>query len=335
MVNVAATEAASDATFKSDVSKYADGAPSNPFVEYGQLVTFTVQLTDGPTSAAKPVAKSGVSFTFSDEQWSDGVFIGTTATTIKTDATGKATYQVTQSDPNAGNTGTNDDLPGDNYNTLVVTGTPAAVGTPITLWWDDDDPEAFEVVAGAATDYKIQSPAATNSATATLYDQYGAGLGGKVIEFTSNTGAFGIGATAMLRSTNSSGVATYPYVWGGNVTAVETISVIPEAPLPVVAADTDLFYWVDAAANGDTVALPGIAVLVDDVPNHGVVGDDAGVYKVWTWAAGDQFNLGLVPVASTQSAFEKAIKVSAPVPDFAVSTYFASTAGTSSFTAIP
>ncbi len=310
-VTIGSAKDATDATFTIDVPKNAffataisasAPAPETANVTFGTTVKFTVQLMDGTGTTAKPVAKSGVSYTFRDVKTVNSSAAGTTYSTIKTDAMGKAVYTVTESDPNP--------APIDDWisHDVLISGTDGpAVFNSFQVWWSDGDPYVTTVVAATATDYKVQSDGASNTVTATVYDQYGMTMAGVQVGFTSTDNAddaAGVGITPIMRTTNAAGDAILGYTWkhsapATDVTAKETIKA--DAGLFVV--DSTEFYWVNKAATGDNGVM---ANEVDDVDNDSVVGNDGTDYLLFVWDGNDQFNDNSIPI--TQKAFETAIK---------------------------
>ena len=249
-------------------------------VRSGSTVTVTVQLTDG----TNPVAKSGVSVIFTHQRYSDSAettLISQTATTVKTGATGAATFAVTYADPTAGD----DAAVYDDVDVSIVA--PAFTGS-VDLVWSDDAAVAKTLKLALGSAYVVSTTTATDSATATAYDQYGSGLANQPVAFTGAAGS--LGTTAVNRITNSSGAASVAWTHTSGANEAETITATLGALVP-----TKTVYWVKAAAVGNYSVAN--TVLAADTANNKVVFQDvagtveaAGTYVVATYKDTDQFN---------------------------------------------
>ena len=315
-----------------------------PLVRYGTTVTYTLQLVDVD---GDPVAQAGVEYLvdrcdFFGMDWAALPFPNCGDFTVTTNSSGTATWTADRVDPipppgglgdkqytrfqvdavaNPGNTGPdahNADnglsLDSGDWDGMAIHWRDQSIGHTVVL----DGPDYIVIDASAAT---AEGPMV---ATATVYDDFGMPAKNVNVKFTSGEGD-GLGAGG-FNLTNASGVATSTYLWNGAGTAAETITAEEQA---TSASDTHTVYWVWAAEDGDLVDS---GALVRDVPNKSVVAANAGpVYRLWTWEAGDQFNVwdGGTCAAVTQAEFETAVGASAD--NFEVTTYFDGTVGTSVF----
>ena len=212
------------------------------FVNYGSTVTVTGQLIDGTTSLAN-VAKPGVEYSVTETihaQTDDGtafghgnedVLVSAKTTTGVTDANGAFSYTVTVADPSAANTTTR------HIATLTVTSTPAAsysgTGNTTMLFSFNDDAAIDSKVAcalntNAQTGLALASGGRSRTASATVYDQYGATRAGKTVTFegassdgNATTDSF---TDDVTRVSDSTGVATLGWTDVQEDTTMETVS---------------------------------------------------------------------------------------------------------------
>jgi len=233
-------DAAVDGSGK-DYDGTADEATQS--VKYGTTVTCTLQAYDGTTVAAKPVAKAGVLVNIADSRGVDGAAVTSlTNTVVTTDAAGAGTYVTTIADPGlvagAGNEAANYQiltLSNNAANTTalaaIVQGSTNASDAIKGFMWDDTA-RAEESVVVTATRYVDASSVgtgATNTVTATSYDQYGVGVAGNTLTL-STSAAVGLGQAttstfSAARTANSSGVATWGVTRDSADDLAETFSV--------------------------------------------------------------------------------------------------------------
>ncbi len=224
--------------------------------KYGEEVTLTIQLVDAD---GDPVAQADRELTLTtavEVKHADDVTDSSTVVkTHKTDANGQFSDTFTYDDPNPGS-----DKKEDRTTLTITLEATAPVGeyedakgndlgdddddttnVDIVVHWDDDDPEPTSLSLSSRTKYVKATDAGSGAATAitaTLTDQYGDGIRGKSISFSSSMdpepedtdqNMEGIQspfkAPDIRRTTGSGGVATLRYSRDSKDAATETFSV--------------------------------------------------------------------------------------------------------------
>lgn len=262
--------------------------------KFGSTVTITAQLTDG----TDPVAKAGVAVKFVQTRKYNSATLFTNTYTVNTDAAGKATFAITATDPDSAGT--------DVYNDSVVitSGSLTIVSSPVTVDFKDTASVATTLKLAVGSDYVLASATgASNSATATLYDQYGIGMSGQTVAFSSDDSS-GIGTGPVNRITNASGAASVGWTRANATSGLETVT----AKVGTLLTSTAKAYWVVAGVGGTSSAAD--AILVADTANNKIVIQQAaanftttaGDYVLLTYKDSDQFNSG--GGAITVDAFE-------------------------------
>jgi len=202
----------------------------------GSDVTVTVQLRSQAGTATYNVAQAGCSINVTSATGTHGAVTSAIATTvIVTDANGAATFTASKTEPTAldandaattqfltfannatANTAAGCTAIGDftHGSTGVITDAGAFLGTANTLAfkWDDEVRDNNSVVTTAANSYvraTATGSGATNTVTATSYDQYGVGVANGSIGLTETLTGATASAFTVTRTTNSSGVATF------------------------------------------------------------------------------------------------------------------------------
>jgi hypothetical protein len=255
-----ATSAAPTAIKLTDnVAKYAAAG----LVKYGTTVTMTAQVVD---AAGKAVAEAGDEIWIQSAYTAAGTFEGITTYKLTTDANGKATLSFTHADPSSSTSTVDTEAWSVAFFDYPVTNLTSAA----TYTWDDAASAATTLVAGAyGLDYSTGNSLV---AQATVYDQYGLGLGGETVTFTDSGSDF----LTADRTTNSSGVAVQPITDTTDETDVVTAT---DAPL----SDTvDLFFVADATTGPIAAATP--IQSIDTAHSKIVAGG-----LVYTYDAGDFF----------------------------------------------
>jgi hypothetical protein len=202
----------------------------------GSDVTITVQLRSQAGTATYNVAQAGCSINASSYTGTHGAAVGAIATTvIVTDANGAATFTASKTEPTAldgndaataqwisftnnaaANVAAGCTAIGDfTYGATGATGTSGAFTDTthaIGVKWDDEVRDNNSVVSSVSNTYvraTATGSGATNTVTATSYDQYGVGVANGSLGLTETL----IGATSsaftVTRTTNSSGSATF------------------------------------------------------------------------------------------------------------------------------
>ena len=199
----------------------------------GSDVTITVQLRSQAGTAAYNVAQAGCSINVTSATGTHGAATTAIATTvITTDANGSATFTASKADPTTGNdAATTQFLTFSNYAlnsaagcttigdfthgaTGVAGDAGAFLGTANTLAfkWDDTTRDNNSVVASSANSYvraTATGSGASNTITATSYDQYGVGVANGSIGLTETLAGATASTFTTTRTTNSSGSATF------------------------------------------------------------------------------------------------------------------------------
>lgn len=293
-----------------------NSADDGTAVKFGSTATITLQLVD---SNEDPVAKSGEKVTITVNRYVNGSFAGTTVTQYSSDASGKVTVSWTESDTNTGTwvSGSATD------NVVEIDWSYSGTGLGViddtdnahqTYEFDDDPSEAYDIFGDHDADYGLASDAgtgATHTVRGTVVDQYGAGMAGQIVSFTSNDAA-GIGATAINRTTNSSGVATLSYNRDLASAGIEAITVSNVD----AGSDGMTHYWVLEAPDGyDNV---GTAVVVADAVNDAIVFIDGTPWVVY-YDSNDQFKVD--GAAASFENFDKEVAKTLAGDDIVITDY--------------
>ena len=225
----------------------------------GVDTTVTLQLRSSTGVTSNSVAQAGCVINATAYT---GTYAGTptaiSTTTVTTDANGTATYTASKADPDttadsaatglvvvfaqnttsstaAGCTTTVADFTFGSTGVTADTGGFSDATDSLALRWDDTARAANSVVASAASHYTSASATgsgATNTISATSYDQYGVGIANASLGMLSTDAGVG-GATAATytttRTTNSSGVATFGVTRDAATAALSTFTVNDES----------------------------------------------------------------------------------------------------------
>ncbi len=273
---------------------------------------------------------------------------------IVTDAAGVATFTASKADPTTGDDAATHQVitftnPASSANTLVGcteignfrTG---AAGTDndarLAIKWDDTARAAEKSTTAMTSNYVSASgltAGASNTVSATVWDQYGVGVASTAVGMTSAINTATVSTFTVTRTTNASGVATF------GVNRVSAVSGMETFTANTSAADGDYSsastYWVQgvttvdldgsaaksspnefltgavyggAAADG----LPEAAYVVADVANDTLIADlmtdeAAHTYVKYTYDSNDQFTVG--GVAKTMAQWETALGTAFPL----------------------
>ena len=322
---------------------------------FGSTVTVTIQLVGDATAnradAGPPTG--GASYTVTTRRASQTDIRGDVAPTavddagasskttqvLKVDASGKATFTITASDPDATdrNNPVGADASGDepavpnkidrvNVTYEVALGTGAlqfatdidgssATGT-ITF---SDERGVFTAASLKTTADYLMAPSsggsASNVVTVTVVDQFGKPVRGHLVQLSSNhstnppaeadTSTFPV-----ARRTDSSGTVRigYSHRGTGSVEALVANTSLTNADdtitLTPITGGTASFYWASPAAAGEVTAAD---IRVADVDRNTVVigGDATTAPSVLVYDDNDQFVIGTAN--STMAAFEEAL----------------------------
>jgi hypothetical protein len=319
----------------------------------GSDITITLQLkrTTG-TSAALNVADAGVSIGVNSATGTHGgsnVATDIQNSIVVTDASGTATYTASKAEPTAldGNdTATFQMLTFTNSavantaagKTTIGMFTKGAAGADSTddaicIHWQDTARDDASVVTSVANGYVTATTVgagATNTVTATNYDQYGVGVSGASLGMTSAVDGATASTYSVTMTTNSSGTASWGvtrdvatstreifrvnddddnnasatayYVIAPHSTALDAAEAAGSLPTNYI---TEAVYDYAVAAADNT---PEAAWVVFDAANDKMVADlhvddVAHTYVVYTYDSNDQFH-GASGAAQTMAAWE-------------------------------
>ncbi len=317
---------------------------------FGSTVTVTIQLV-GDAAANRADAgppEGGASYTVTTRRASETDIRGDAAPTavddagasskttqvLKVDASGKATFTITASDPDATDrnnpVGDGADVP-DKIDRVNVTYT-VALGTGALPFATDIDGSSatgtitFSDERGVVTAASLKTTAdylmapstggsASNVVTVTVVDQFGKPVRGHLVQLSSNHST-NPPATAdtstfpVARRTDSSGTVRigYSHRGTGSVEALVANTSVTNADdtitLTPLEGGTANFYWASPAAAGDVTAAD---IRVADVDTNTVVigGDASTAPSVLVYDDNDQFVIGTAN--STMAAFEEAL----------------------------
>ncbi len=210
--------------------------------KYGTTVTCTITAWDGTGTTSKAVAKAGVRVNVADKRGTDGAAATSlTNTVVTTGADGTGTYTTTIADPGlvagAGNDAATYQiltLSNSAANTTTLANFFQVAGTNDAIkgfMWDDTARAEYSVVVTGTryVDASSVGTGATNTISATSYDQYGVGVAGNALTMTT-TGAVGLGQTdtstySAARTADSSGTATWGVTRDAATDLAETFTV--------------------------------------------------------------------------------------------------------------
>jgi hypothetical protein len=316
----------------------------------GSDITVSVQLQSAQgVSPLLYVAQAGCKIAVSNRI---GVFGSASSTitnsVIVTNAAGVATFTASKADPTTGDDAAAHQVivfsnPASSANTLVGcteigafrTG---AAGTDndarLAIKWDDTARAAEKTTTAMTSNYVSASgltAGASNTVSATVWDQYGVGVAATAVGMTSAINTATVSTFTVTRTSNASGVATF------GVNRVSAVSGMETFTANTAAADGDYSsaatYWVQGvttvdldgsaaksspnefltgAAYGGVAAdgNPEAAFVVADVANDALIADlmtdeTAHTYVKYTYDSNDQFTVG--GVAKTMAQWETAL----------------------------
>jgi hypothetical protein len=319
----------------------------------GSDITITLQLkrTTG-TSAALNVADAGVSIGVNSATGTHGgsnVATDIQNSIVVTDASGTATYTASKAEPTAlddNDTATFQMLTFTNSavantaagKTTIGMFTKGAAGADSTddaicIHWQDTARDDASVVTSVANGYVTATTVgagATNTVTATNYDQYGVGVSGASLGMTSAVDGATASTYSVTMTTNSSGTASWGvtrdvatstreifrvnddddnnasatayYVVAPGTTALDAGEATGSIPTNYITESA--YTYAVAATNGE----PEAAWVVFDAANDKMVADlhvddVAHTYVVYTYDSNDQFH-GASGAAQTMAAWE-------------------------------
>ena len=329
------------------VSVKTDMAMGATRAVFGSTVTVTIQLLDADDNPAGP-PPDGASYrvvTMRDTDTNEatdadvtgpvaaGDSDALTTNVLKVDASGKATFTITASDPdptdsNNPNGSADPVVPNRidrvrvSYSVTMVSG-PAAPATPTdesqTIVFSDAAAKVSSGAVKTATSYlaaPTNNGTASNVATVTVLDQYARPMRGQLVRLTSDTDPTTNSTFPVARRTDSSGTVrlgyshkgtgsretlTAEYVSATDANGVQTFMDVPDA--------TTVFNWVSPATSESTIT-DAIVQVSDTEKRLLVVGGSATAAPLLvSYDAGDQFEVG----ADTEEAptsiavFEKAL----------------------------
>ncbi len=272
-----------------------DMRPTARKLRFGDTVTFTFRLVDDD---GDPVRKPGVKFTIDVQEWRNSRTFEPTTISKETGSDGSAEVIFHHSDPS-------DDEPGDvarldldirssgdlEVSDRTTTGMVTDDGNSkdAFLEWADEPEQPTSIRLSVPEEYRLASSLGTgvaNTVRAGLTDQYGSGVAGEAITFTSIDSS--VVPRGVDRTTNVGGVATLRYLRDSDSGATERITgrfgnlvatarQYWAAPIPV---DTDGSGEVRVVDTGNNRAIV-------------VTGDDVWLIE---YDIGDNFKIGGDPV---------------------------------------
>jgi len=286
-----------------------------------------IQVTEYITAAAAATAASSSTF--------GGAAVAITTHLVLTDADGTATFTMSAADPSA--TTSN----GARGHVIVIDNAAtsnAAIGCPVTwtegaadsgtyaadaafaLKWDDTARDENSVVMSLASGYVLAhatGTGASNTITATSYDQYGVGIASGSLGMTLSgpgtsrgvsAGQNDEGATAITntftttRTTNASGVATWGVSRDSAVSGSSTFRVNDNEDN----ADVETMYWTNvssttAVGNDATNSVPATFTADTDYSAVDATGEVGG-QLVGLDAANDLLIVEIIAYSATTSA---------------------------------
>ena len=279
--------------------------PEADKVPYGRSVTFSLRLVD---EDEEPVAQEGVEIEIRTEEERDGTARGRRTHIYFTDSAGEVQFTYHIRDP--GSRANHDDT----YLTIGVLDSSnlriidkSAVGVvgddqraQDRLPWSSEDKAPNAVVLELPTEYHPATDTgrgARNRVIATLVDQYGEPVRGKLIHFRSGdmNGLWQDPDDANLakpthrEGTNVRGEATERYYRDGADPGIETITAFVEDEQGVPQAEID-HYWVREAPTGRTLSDYEVKVHDEDRNTLVVEKSGDGPYLV-VYDSNDQYDL--------------------------------------------
>ena len=280
---------------------------------FGTTVTVTLQLVSdvtGAKNAAPTAAQRALSHTVQirlcqatdtdlgvtdDCGVSEAVSI--TPSSVQFDATGKAEFTVTVSDPDTDDTGdTTQDTGTASYTITLGTQTPAlaaATGSSLTgdVSFSDAASTAATIKVSTPVDYAMvpASGTAGNTAVVTVLDQYGNGMAGQGVKLDPTTGTNSTYPTA-ARTTAADGTVRIGYAHDTDDEA-ETITAFIDADNDGQnnggeLAGSTTFYWVNSG-----MASGSGAVLAGDLEKNEVVVQNGSDYELIRYDSNDQYTV--------------------------------------------
>ena len=268
-----------------------DMRPTARKLRFGDTVTFTFRLVDDD---GDPVRKPGVKFTIDVQEWWNSRTFEPTTISKETGSDGSTEVIFHHSDPS-------DDEPGDvarldldirssgdlEVSDRTTTGMVTDDGNSkdVFLEWADEPEQPTSIRLSVPKEYRLASSLGTgvaNTVRASLTDQYGSGVAGEAIMFTSSDSS--IVPRGVDRTTNVGGVATLRYLRDSDSGATEQITGRFE-DLVATAGQ----YWA-APIPADTDGSGEVRV-VDTGNNRAIVvtGDDVWLIE---YDVGDNFRIG-------------------------------------------
>lgn len=320
------TETAAATTWKvtTTIPKNAEednaGNGNANLVKYGTTVTHTFQLSDGTNN----VAQAGRKIDVLVSTYVGGALQSTDLVKLTSDANGTINASFTQSDPSS----TADNDSGVYFSFVSLDGLGADLSkvpnTNPNIMWDDDASTAEMVELKSVNPYVEASDTgsgATNTVQATVYDQYGLGLSGISVDFTSDDND-GIGGTDVTRTTGAGGVASLSYNRDSAAAGIEDV----DADAGAAGTDTVDVYWVkEAPADYDN---GGTAVVIADATGDAIVFID-GTPWVAYYDANDQFKID--GATATFENFDKEVAKTLAGDEIIITDYKTSASGISQF----
>ena len=355
-LNVTKTETNADSTSGTLLTSNTHVADQ---AKKGTTVTYTLQLRYTTGTAAKNVARAGCYINVASHTGTYGA--ATTAivhTSLVTDATGTATFEATNAETTAGDA--NDAAIKAQYlvfsagaaNALATVACPTSYTVTIgaagatdgsadlALKWSDAARTATTVTLAAATPDVTASAAstgATNTLTATSYDQFGVGIASASVGLTQDAvpqwgnGSATLPTFTVTRTTNSAGAATFGITRDAATSAVTTFTANDGSmnygtevvywtigPVDAALEDSDApsnpYTWVcDTAWSKNAMSTGNQSariVVFDYVDNYFVVDlgyfstADAAAHEIvkYSYDSNDQFTVGAT--AKTMAQFE-------------------------------
>ena len=328
-------------------------------IHFGDTVTVTIQLVGANDADAVP-DDGGNSYTVTilraeDENEDtddhtaavtavdDATAIDKETLTLSVDASGKATFTITASDPDATD---RNNPPADATATPPVLGkidrvrvtftvAPATGGQAVdndisstdggsqTITFSDARSvlDGASVKPAAAFLTRPMSGSANNAVTVTVVDQYGGGIRGHLVRLSSTHAPAGSPANAstfpIARETDSSGSVRigYTYTGGGSVETIQVNTAADKTAAatltPITGATAD-FYWAAPAAGPDVAS--GEVLAADIERKTIVVANASDGPQLVLYDDNDQYSVGPSggdQALTSMAAFEEALAADA------------------------
>ena len=282
-----------------------DMHPTARKLHFGSTVTFTFQLVDDD---GEPVRRAGVELSVDVERSRNGRTLGRFTIDRETSSDGSAEIMVHHTDPS--------EDPGDiaqvdvdvrdigdlEVSDRTTVGLVANDGNTrdALLDWSDEPGQPTAIRLLLSSEYRVASSQGTgvrNTVRARVSDQYGSGLAGETITFTSSDGD--VVPSSIDRTTNMGGVATRYYQRDSDSGATEVLT----ARYGVLVA-TARQYWAAKVPAGTSGS--GQVAVVDTANNAAVVLSGNEVWLV-EYDDDDRFQIGSEVVSI--AAFEHFLTV--------------------------